>query len=204
MTYNKETGDVIIHDPSEKKAKKKIIRSLDEQETAKRQLFDELGLDSDGFPKDKKASEVDPEELAQKHLEGMKRINAESDSFNLDPSMYYAFTKDFMRVDIGLMIQRPPIFLYMRKNDFDHLNTRQSIMEEYYCNTKQYLNEFNEVAKLNEDCLANNPYASRMNIDNYPTHRKFKGMTKRMIIDENGDELEIEEEDYDTYCAASK
>lgn len=44
-------------------------------------------------------------------------------------------------------------------------------MEEYYCDTKQFTDEFNEVSKLNEDTLAQNPYASRMNIDNYPSHK---------------------------------
>ena len=62
------------------------------------------------------------------------------------------------------------------------------MMEEYLCDTKQFTDEFNEVAKLNEDCLANNPYASRMNIDNYPTHKYTDPAT--------GQEH--------TYCAASK
>ncbi len=44
------------------------------------------------------------------------------------------------------------------------------------------------MAKHNEDCLANNPYASRMNLDNYPSHR--------MINPDTGEES--------TYCAASK
>jgi hypothetical protein len=44
-------------------------------------------------------------------------------------------------------------------------------MEEYSVDTKQFIDEFNEVSRLNEDVLANNPYASRLNIDNYPTHR---------------------------------
>ena len=61
-------------------------------------------------------------------------------------------------------------------------------MEEYFCDTKQFLDEFNEVSKLNEDCLSQNPYASRMNIDNYPTHK--------MVDPETGEENE--------YCAASK
>ena len=46
-------------------------------------------------------------------------------------------------------------------------------MEEYFCDSRQFIDEFNEVAKLNEDILAENPYASRMNIDNYPTHKYF-------------------------------
>jgi hypothetical protein len=61
-------------------------------------------------------------------------------------------------------------------------------MEEYYSDTKQFIDEFNEVSKLNEDCLANNPYVSRMNLDNYPTHKKVDPKT--------GEEV--------TYCAASK
>ena len=100
----------------------------------------------------------------------------------MDPSQFYAFSRDKMRIDVGLMIQRPPIFVRMRDNDVNFLKERQALMEEYYCDTKQFVEEFNEVAKLNEDCLANNPYVSRMNIDNYPTHKL-------------GD---------DTYCAASK
>jgi hypothetical protein len=61
-------------------------------------------------------------------------------------------------------------------------------MEEYYCDTKQFLDEFNEVSKLNEDSLAQNPYVSRMNIDNYPSHKHVDPVT--------GQET--------TYCGASK
>ena len=61
-------------------------------------------------------------------------------------------------------------------------------MEEYHCDTKEFIDEFNEVSRLNEDVLAQNPYASRMNIDNYPTHK--------MKDPKTGEET--------TYCAASK
>jgi hypothetical protein len=44
------------------------------------------------------------------------------------------------------------------------------------------------VAKLNEDVLTENPYASMKNIDNYPTHR---------ITDPTTGEIK-------EYCAASK
>jgi hypothetical protein len=60
-------------------------------------------------------------------------------------------------------------------------------MEEYYCDSKKYIDEVNEVAKLNEDSLANNPYASKMNLDNYPTHK---------YTDAEGNTQ--------SYCAASK
>lgn len=50
------------------------------------------------------------------------------------------------------------------------------------------MDEILEVAKLNEDVLATNVYASRMNIDNYPSHR--------LKNEETGEFVE--------YCAASK
>lgn len=43
-------------------------------------------------------------------------------------------------------------------------------MNEYYCNMKKYINEYEEVSKLNENILADNPYASEKNLDNFPTH----------------------------------
>ena len=70
----------------------------------------------------------------------------------------------------------------------EFLKHRSIIMNEYSCDLKQFIDEFNEVSKLNEDTLANNPYASRMNIDNYPTHQ--------MKDEETGE--------YKKYCAASK
>ena len=93
-----------------------------------------------------------------------------------------------LRVDVGLLIQRPPIFLRMRDQEINFMNDRQNMMEEYFCDTKQYVDEMNEVAKLNEDVLAKNPYASKMNLDNYPTHK--------WTDPESGEEK--------TYCGASK
>lgn len=44
-------------------------------------------------------------------------------------------------------------------------------MNEYYCNMRQFSDEFEEISKLNEDVLGDNPYSSKMNLDNYPTYR---------------------------------
>lgn len=76
----------------------------------------------------------------------------------------------------------------MRDTEMNFMKDREELMEEYFCDTKQYIDEFNEVAKLNEDILSQSPYSSRMNIDNYPTHKRKNPTTS---------------ED-DTYCAASK
>ena len=44
-------------------------------------------------------------------------------------------------------------------------------MNEYYCNMKAYTDDFEEVARLNENVLGDNPYNSKQNVDNFPTHR---------------------------------
>jgi hypothetical protein len=53
---------------------------------------------------------------------------------------------------------------------------------------KQFSADFEEISKLNEDVLGDNPYVSKMNLDNYPTHKLKDSST--------GAEME--------YCAASK
>ena len=52
MSYNRETGEVTIKDPTEGIKKKKIITSNDEIVRQKKQLYDELGLDDSGKPLD--------------------------------------------------------------------------------------------------------------------------------------------------------
>lgn len=187
MTYNKETGDVIIHESTKfSKKKNRIIKNIDEVLNEKQKLYDELNLNEDGLPKEAKTLEdINSDELTDK-LEKVRRKMMEEVDY--DPNNFYVFTRDHMRVDVGLMIQRSPIFVRMRQNDINFLKDRQLMMNEYGCDVRGFINEFNETSKLNEDLLANNPYASRMNIDNYPTHKYVDPETK-------------EER---TYCAASK
>lgn len=92
------------------------------------------------------------------------------EKFDIDPTKRYAFSRDFMRVDLGLIIQRPAIFMHMNKKDAEFLKDRCHHMNEYYMDLKKYVDQFNEVATLNESVLSDNSYASTSNIDNYPTH----------------------------------
>ena len=123
MTYDRKTGDVTIHDPlDEKKKKKPIIKSVEEVSAAKKALFEEMGLDLDGFPKDKKPSEVNTDELAQKYVDMKNKSNAMD--WKMDPSQFYATSRDMMRIDVGLLIQRPPIFMHMRDEGMDFMKYR--------------------------------------------------------------------------------
>lgn len=133
-------------------------------------------------------SKIDVEDLAERLYKLNRREIDDNEYIDYDPSMLYMFTRDYMRIDVGVLFQRPPIFLHMRNRDKDFIIHRQNLMNEYFCNTKSFIDEFNEVSKLNVDVLSTIPYSSRMNIDNYPTHK---------IVDE----LTGEEK---TYCAASK
>lgn len=84
----------------------------------KQQLNEEQDLDEDGLPKDG----ADLNELKEK-LKNVKLRELE-ETLDIDPSIYYAFTLDMMRVDVGLMIQRPPIFLRMREQDIEFVKDR--------------------------------------------------------------------------------
>lgn len=171
MSYDKKSGEIIVEQgkgaaaAQAKEAKKKVIGSIDDLEKEKRALFAEMGLDDEGKPKN--ANEP-IDKLADKLKAVQDRMMNE---FDLDPTAFQVFSRDFMRVDVGLMIQRPPIFLTVRDRDVKFLKYKNDIMNEYYCNAKQFSDEFEEVSKLNEDILADNPYSSKMNLDNYPTHK---------------------------------
>ena len=113
MTYDKKTGNVTIIDPKDRvQEKKRIIKNTDEVNQMKKQLYDELGLDQDGLPKDTTdPKKVDVNELSER----LKRLRENiPDNLDFDPNQFYQFSRDFMRVDIGLMIQRPPIFVHLR------------------------------------------------------------------------------------------
>ncbi len=141
-----------------------------------------MGLNEEGKSKD-------PNEDVDKIADKIKKVTDKlARDYDVNPSNFYVFSRDGMRVDVGLMIQRPPIFMTMRPRDVEYFKYKNDIMNEYYCNTKQFTEEFEEMARLNEDVLGDNPYSSKMNLDNYPTHK----------IKDPSTGADIE------YCAASK
>lgn len=93
-----------------------------------------------------------------------------------------------MRVDCGLLIQRPPLFLHMSDRDFQFYRYKNTLFNEYYMDQRVYVDEIEEASKLNEQLMHDNPQRSKMNLDNYPTHK--------MVDPETNEEI--------TYCAASK
>ena len=122
MQYDKKTGDIKIIEGGKQAAgkqagasagkdTKKVIGSMNDLEREKKALFDELGLDEKGFPKNTKEP-ID--KIADRIKTAQDRMTRD---FEMDPSAFHVFSRDFMRVDVGLMIQRPPIFMQMRDRD---------------------------------------------------------------------------------------
>ena len=60
--------------------------------------------------------------------------------------------------------------MQMRDRDIEFMKLRSEVMNEYHCNMKQFISAFEETSQLNEHILADNPYASEQNLDNFPTH----------------------------------
>ena len=90
----------------------------------------EQDLDEDGLPKEG----ADPDVLREKYKDA--RLRELEETLDIDPSIYYAFTMDLMRVDVGLLIQRPPIFLRMRDQDAEFVKDRSSLMNEYWIDNR--------------------------------------------------------------------
>jgi len=47
------------------------------------------------------------------------------EELEVDPTNFYTCSRDFMRVDVGLIIMRPPIFMRMSERDFNFVKHRQ-------------------------------------------------------------------------------
>ena len=182
MTYDKSTGDVTII-PKQVRKKPTVIQNLDDMEREKEALYKELGIESGDL--EQEALKVDPENLSEVIYKAEKTIEADWD---FDASKLNVFSRDGFRIDVGLMIMRPPIFLHMRDPDIELLKLRSRVMNEYYCDFKKYIKDYGEVTQLNESIYAENSYASQMNLDNYPTHEYTDPATGEVH----------------QYCAASK
>ena len=164
MIYDRSTGDVTIL-PKKIKKKNTLITNYDDYTREKQALLTELGVPEGDL--DNLDVGADVEGAAEKIYQLEKKIE---DNFDFDPKKFYVFSRDMFRIDVGLMIMRPPIFMHMRDPDIEMLKLRSSIMNEYYCDHKKHIKEYGEVTLLNESIFAENPYASDMNLDNYPTH----------------------------------
>lgn len=152
-------------------------------EKEKKLLYEELGIEGGDLYSD--SAQTNIEDTAKKIAEGHKIM---MDEYEIDPSKFNVFSRDMFRIDIGLIIQRPPIFAHMRDIDIEFVKMRSQLMNEYYCNLKERIAEFDEVSIMNEDVLAGNTYASQQNLDNFPTHEMTDPVTG-----------EVKQ-----YCAASK
>ena len=166
MIYDKKTGDVTIL-PKKVKKKSTIIKTNDDLAREKAALYEELGVPGGDLENEDLSTEEKMAEVVKKIYEAHRKID---DDFDFNPDQFNVFSRDFFRVDCGLIIMRVPIFMHMRDPDIEMLKLRRKLMNEYFCDYRKYFDEFKEVTELNETIYSDNPYASDMNLDNYPTH----------------------------------
>ena len=101
MQYDKKTGDIKITEgksAAQSGKPKKVIKSVDDLEKEKKALYAELGLDEQGYSKNPK----EPiEKVAEKIKTAQERMLRD---FDIDPTAFHVFSRDQMRVDVGLLI----------------------------------------------------------------------------------------------------
>ena len=97
MYYDKVAKEVRIR-PREAKKRKKIINNIDEALQIKEELLKEVEIDEEN-------SEILNDDSEQKVAAAMKNYNDKlQNEYEIDRSNFYAFSHDFMRVDVGIMI----------------------------------------------------------------------------------------------------
>ena len=129
MYYDKKTGEIKVKE-KEKEKKRKLIKNMDDLQNEKSKLMKEVGLDENGMP-------LDENESVDKTAESLKKLMARvNNEYDLDPKNFHVFSRDFMRVDVGLIVQRPPIFMTFRQRDAEFLKYKNEIMNEYYANNR--------------------------------------------------------------------
>jgi len=98
-------------------------------------------------------------------------VQQELEDSNVDYSKFNVLTKDYMRVDCGLLVCRKPIFLGMNERDRKYQVYDEKIQELYGNDPRKFMDEADDLNQMNEDVLKSNEYRQRTNLDNFPTHR---------------------------------
>lgn len=175
--YDPKTGriDIINIDMQRPKT---IIKNFDDFQQEKKKLHEEFKLTSEDVEKQS------TDELAVGYAKLLERTG---EGYEIDKSDFYANSVDYMRIDCGIMIMRPPIFMFYSKMDRDFHLYRNKIMNEYYLDMRKYYEDFVNEASVLDSIYLNNSYVSTSNKDNHPTH-----------------EIKAEDGTVKKYCGASK
>lgn len=92
-------------------------------------------------------------------------------------ALNYAKTQDNMRVDLGLVISRPPIFLGVHPADMEFGKYRRSIFKKYFNDNSKYVNDLETFNDLTSEYWDVTSGIFRINKDNIPNIRKFDDAT---------------------------
>ena len=158
--YDPETGKIELIN-IEMKEPKKEISTFDDLEKEKEKLHKEYKLTTEDV------ANATVEDLAEGYSKLYERT---TEGYKVDTSDLYASSLDHMRIDCGLIIMRPPIFLHMNKDDRDFQIERKKIMNEYFLDMREYYKDFKQETSVVESLTSKNSLVSLSNRDNLPTH----------------------------------
>ena len=97
MYYDKTTGEIKIEEKAKDVGvKKRIVKNNDGLEKERLKILRAEGLAGSGAAEGMKV-----DEYSDRILKATKRMN---DELDIDPREFYVFSRDFMRVDVGLIV----------------------------------------------------------------------------------------------------
>ena len=140
---------------------KRLIKNFDDLENERARLQKELKLTSQDV------ESATNDELTQRYQQ-LYREQTEH-GYEIDKTQFYQSSVDNMRVDCGLIIIRPPIFLSQSKTDYEFLRFRHKIMSEYHIDLRKYHDGWAKESKTVSSLESKNPLLSLNNKDNMPT-----------------------------------
>ena len=161
------------------------------------------------FYSDKELEEKDVKELAELYHKYDLSVSKE---YEIDKSKFYGRTIDKCRIDVGIIIQRPAIFLSISDREMEWLKYRYNFMMEYDVNYNSLEKDMEMYGTPTEELMDEAMPKRYLNPDNYPTHRVPKPVDNNNIYKNTSNSPEIYSDDedildsgeYDYIWAASK
>ena len=93
------------------------------------------------------------------------------DRIDVDVQDLDAFTMDLMKVEVGLIIARPPICTTLTERDMRYMRFKSHAFKKYKFNYEDFYQEMQELIKTDDSVMNIAVHGSELDLDNYPTHR---------------------------------
>lgn len=139
------------------------------------------------------------EHLVRRHFDKIDKYYDYSRSEHIARKVHsYATTLDNHRVDVGLIFNRPPIFIHVPEKEIEFMKYRRNTMNKYYLDMTKYIQEFEVFDDVKRDISTQSYGGKEINLPNMralKTNDNKRGMKNISEFNNN---------DYDFYSSHSK